>query len=419
MKLLNEVIKNIKPTEEEEKEVKAKIDDFLKRVNKGLKDAKAELGGSGAKGTWLSQAHDADIFVAFNYQKFKDRSEQLSDILEKRLKKNFKKIIRLHGSRDYFQIKEEGFTFEVVPILKISKAEDARNITDVSPLHAAWVRKHKEFADDIRLTKQFCKASKAYGAESYIRGFSGYICEILTIYYKGFLNLVKAASKWQEKTVIDVEKYYRNKNEVLSALNKSKLEGPLVIIDPVQKDRNAAAALSEQNYRRFIVNCREFLENPSGIHFKVIDFTLDEIKKPLRKNKKKIVLKIKPLKGKEDIVGCKLLKVFEFIQRNLEKNEFKEVYYGNWQWNKEKDEALMWFEVDKKPLPEYVIKEGPPIKLKEYVANFKKQYKGKTFVKKGKIYAKVKRDYRDASKLVKDLIKDKYVKEKVKSISFS
>ena len=85
------------------------------------------------------------------------------------------------------------------------------------------------------------------------------------------------------------------------------------------------------------------------------------------------------------------------------------------QWDKSK-EALMWFDVDKKPLSETVEKQGPPLNLKEHVANFKKQYKGKTFTKKGKVFAKVKREYRDASLLVKDLIKDKYVKEKVKGI---
>ena len=35
------------------------------------------------------------------------------------MKKKFKNIIKLHGSRDYFQIRENSFTFEIVPILKI------------------------------------------------------------------------------------------------------------------------------------------------------------------------------------------------------------------------------------------------------------------------------------------------------------
>ncbi len=192
MKFLKEVLNEITPSKEEEKEIKNTVNSMLNRINKGLKGAKAELGGSGAKGTWLKQ-FDVDFFVKFNYQKYKSKSDKLSDILEKHLKKKFKKIIRLHGSRDYFQIKEKGYTFEIVPILNINKAEEAINITDVSPLHAKWVLKHKKYLDDIRLAKKFCKAAKVYGAESYIQGFSGYICEILAVYYKGFLPLVREA----------------------------------------------------------------------------------------------------------------------------------------------------------------------------------------------------------------------------------
>ena len=202
MKLLNEVLEDIKPSNEYERDILDKAKNIIDKINKSIKDAKAVLGGSGAKGTWL-KTFDADIFVKFNYNKFKDKSDKLSDILEKFLKKNFK-ITKLHGSRDYFQIRQEKFTFEIVPILDIKKAEQARNITDVSPLHSNFVLKHKNLIDDMRLTKQFFKAAKVYGAESYIRGFSGYVCEILTIYYGSFLNLIKTIPKWKEKTVMDI-----------------------------------------------------------------------------------------------------------------------------------------------------------------------------------------------------------------------
>jgi tRNA nucleotidyltransferase (CCA-adding enzyme) len=55
------------------------------------------IGGSVAKGTYLKN-YDFDVFVQF----YKNPS---SDVLEKVLKKAFKKIERLHGSRDYFKIK--------------------------------------------------------------------------------------------------------------------------------------------------------------------------------------------------------------------------------------------------------------------------------------------------------------------------
>ncbi|MBD3354727.1 CCA tRNA nucleotidyltransferase [Candidatus Woesearchaeota archaeon] len=411
-KLLKGVLKDIKPTKEEEKKIKKKIREFLSRLNKGLKDGKAVLGGSGAKGTWLSKQHDADVFVQYNYKKYKDKSDKLSDILEKDLKKIFSGVKRLHGSRDYFQIRKEDFTFEVVPILKITKAKDAVNITDASPLHARWVNKSKPLADEIRLTKQFCKAIGVYGAESYIKGFSGYMCEILTINYGGFLKLVKKAAKWKPKTVIDFKGYYKNKRDVLFNLNKSKTEGPMVIVDPVDKSRNAAAALGEEKYLKFICICKEFLKNPSKEFFEIKEIKIDDLNKTAGKDKL-IVLNIESLKGKEDVVGSKLLKAFEFIDKKLEKKGFK-VYSSGWKWDKKKD-AKFWFIIDKKKLSMYIEKEGPPKEMKKHVKKFKKKYK-RTSVKNGKLYAKVKRKYREPERLVKDLIKKRYVKEKTKKV---
>jgi len=113
-KILSEVTKDIRPDKNYEKEILDKANKIIKKISKGLKNANAILGGSGAKGTWL-KTFDADIFVKFNYGKFKDKSDELSDILEKFLKRRFK-ITRLHGSRDYFQIKQGKFTFEIVLI---------------------------------------------------------------------------------------------------------------------------------------------------------------------------------------------------------------------------------------------------------------------------------------------------------------
>jgi tRNA nucleotidyltransferase (CCA-adding enzyme) len=412
MQLLKQVIKELKPGKEDEKEVNDKVDRFISKINKNLKDAKAFLGGSGAKGTWIKKAHDADIFVAFDYNKYKGKSDQLSDILEKHLKKIFPKVNRLHGSRDYFQIKEKGFSFEIVPVLKIKKAEEAMNITDVSLLHAAWVKKHKKFADEIRLTKQFCKAQEIYGAESYIQGFSGYICEILTIYYKGFLNLVKNAAKWKPKTIIDIKGYYKSSKDVLQSMNLSKIYSPLVIIDPVQKDRNASASASEEKYEKFICACKEFLKKPSADFFKVKEISVDELKKRAKKDKL-VLLDAIALPGKQDVVGSKLLKTIEHIEQKLKQNDFR-VYEKGWRWDKAK-KALFWFIVSKEKLSEYLDREGPPVRNKFHVNNFKKKYK-KTFVRKGRVYAKVKREFREADKFVKNLVKDKYVKERVKSI---
>jgi tRNA nucleotidyltransferase (CCA-adding enzyme) len=408
--LFSNVIKEVTPNKDYENDILNKTDDIIKKLNKNIKDVKVILGGSGAKGTWL-KTFDVDIFVKFNYNKYKDKSDKLSEILVKSLKKLYPKVIRLHGSRDYFQIKQSKFTFEIIPILDIKKAEQAKNITDVSPLHSKFVLQHKKLGDEIRLTKQFCKANGVYGAESYIRGFSGYICEILTINYGSFLNLIKNAAKWKDKALIDVKKFYKGK-DIFLEINKSKLVSPLIVIDPVQKDRNAAAALSNEKFELFRTKAKQFIKKPSKTFFTVKEFNIDNIKSKF-KNKNLILLEIEPLKRKEDVSGAKLLKAFEFFTKGLDKKEFKTVN-SNWNWDK-KTNAYFYFVFERTLLSATKELSGPPVKLKFHAEKFRKKYK-KTRVKGKILVAIVKRDFRKPEELVRILVKDEYIKDKVKSI---
>lgn len=409
-KILNEVLEDIQPDEKYRTEIFEKLNLIISKINKNQKYIKAILGGSGAKGTWL-KVFDADIFVLFDYAKFRDKSSELSDILDKILKKRFKSAIRLHGSRDYFQIRQDKFTFEIVPILKIKRAEQAKNITDVSPLHSNWVRKHRKLADEMKLAKQFCQANNVYGAESYIRGFSGYICEILTVYYGSFLSLIKNAAKWHDKEIIDVKKYYKGK-DVFKLVNTSKLMSPLIVIDPVQKGRNAAAALSMEKFEAFKKAAGEFLKEPSKEFFakKSMNalFLADKAK-----SRQLITIKVKPLTGKIDVVGSKILKVYEFLNAELKKRGFSIINSG-WEWDK-KNDACFYFLLGKKPLPKTVEVEGPPIKMLQHAENFKKMHR-KTMVKNGKVYAFEERKFTNSAELLKSAAKDEFVKERSKSV---
>lgn len=408
--MLDEVLNEIQPEKSYEMEIFDKLNHIIKKINQNQKRIKAILGGSGAKSTWL-KTFDADIFALFDYKKFHDKSDKLSDILEKILKRRFKKISRLHGSRDYFQIKDGNFTFEIVPILKIQKAEQAKNITDVSPLHSKWVLRHKKLANHMKLTKQFCQANNIYGAESYIRGFSGYVCEILTVHYGSFLKLAMNATKWGNKVVIDFEKYYKGK-DVFKLVNTSKLASPLIVIDPVQKDRNAAAALSIEKFEAFKKAAKGFLQKPSKEFFVKKNLNLLFLNEK-SKDKRLIMVKISPLSGKADIVGTKLLKIYEFLIQGLQKHDFK-ILKSGWEWDKKSD-AVLYFLFGKRPLGKHVEIEGPPLKIRQHADNFKKIHK-KTFVRSNKIFALDQREFLVPEGLLKSLIKNQFVKERCKSL---
>lgn len=412
--IYTEVLSKIKPNEIEQKKCEKITKLFLTTLNSKLKDAKGILGGSGAKDTWLSGSHDVDIFVQFDYAKFAAQSGKLSDLLEKTLQKTFPKakINRLHGSRDYFQLRYEGIDFEIVPILKVTKPIQAKNITDLSPLHSLWVNKHAaKQKDDIRIAKQFCKANGLYGAESYIGGFSGYVLEILVAHYGSFEKLLKASLKWKDKEVVDPANHYPKK-DALFHLNSSKQHSPLILVDPMDKNRNASAALSRDKFIELKKKANEFLNKPAVSFFVKTELNLITLQKEAKQSKLYLAyLEVQPKSGKRDVVGSQLVKVFEFIQKKLKGFG---VQKSGWDWDKNK-EAIFYFLVEKDIQPSFELRAGPPLELKEYAVDFKKQHKD-TFEKDGKVWAKVKVEYVRLGKFVKHLIKEEYVKERIKII---
>ena len=412
---MKKIFQKIKPSKEEEKRFTVAAASFLKALNAVLgAEAKGIMGGSGAKGTWLSGSYDVDIFVLFDYVKYADKSAELSGLLEKALKKAFpkEKISRLHGSRDYFQLSYQGLMFEAVPILKISKAEQAQNITDISPLHSQWVNKHAvKVKDDIRLLKQFCKANNLYGAESYIGGFSGYVLEIITAHYGSFEKVLKASQKWKEKEVVDPSRFYLTKELALFHINSSKLQSPLIVVDPVDKNRNAAAALSMEKFLSFKESAKKYLQKPTEEFFVKEKITVDSLQKKYKGKGTLVLVMVTPTEGKKDAVGAKLLKVFEFLREKL---QIFGLLQDGWAWDKG-SEALFYFVAKKKELPESEVRIGPPLKMKEFVDDFKKKNKN-TFEEGGRIKANVKVEHPQLKDFVNVLLKNEYVKERIKGI---
>lgn len=417
-----------RPSDRETLEVKKIAGAFVRKLASSLKKARIKarpiVGGSGAKGTWLKGLHDIDVFVCFDYAKYKEKSAELSELLAAAIKKAFPKYERLHGSRDYFRVKTGGYNFELVPILLIKKAGQARNITDASLLHSEWVkmkiRKKSALADDIRLTKAFCRAQRVYGAESYVRGFSGYACEVLTAYYGSFLQLITAAAaKWKKqissgkKIIVDAERHYKGKDP-LSELNQAKVQSELIVIDPVQKDRNATAALSNEVLEKFIAAAAGFTGKPAKSFFERQQVTVEKLRQKA-KGKKLTVVEAKPLSGKEDVVGAKLVKAFEHILLQLKEKGF-DVSESGWEWEKGSKLAMLWYIVNR-AVPKPEVRYGPPLSSKLHAEKFKEEHEGKKgkrlFEKSGRLYAMIEREYKLPEQLISAVIsEDAYLKDK-------
>jgi len=374
--VLEKQLEKIKLNEKEFKELEEKAKKLYSNLEKNLKKRKIRadvfVGGSLAKKTLLKKdIYDIDIFVRFD-KKYKDN--EISRLLEKALG-----IARkVHGSRDYFQIRQGKVTFEIIPVIKIKNAKEARNVTDLSYFHVSYVKnkidKNKKLADEIMLAKSFSYANKCYGAESYIKGFSGYALELLVIYYKSFMNFIKAVAKAKEKIVLDPEKHYKNKQEILLNLNEAKLASAMVFVDPTFKERNVLAALSQETFLKFKDVCKKFLAKPSTIFF-------EESK--IDKKDYNLIIKAGTNKQEGAIAGSKLLKFFKFLQQEL--SRYFEIKKSEFNYNNEKA-AYFYFKI--KPRRELILS-GPPINAVENVLAFRKKHKS-AFIKQGKVYAKEK-----------------------------
>lgn len=368
----------IRPSSNEIKEYESISKEVVKKVSsKGLK---LIVGGSLAKGTMIRKVvQDIDIFAVFD-------SVVDFEKLERLLKKKGFDYSIVHGSRDYFHInfEKQGVVVELIPVLKNEFPEEAENVTDVSLKHVDYVRgeisKDKKIADEIRLAKAFCKAQKCYGAESYVRGFSGYLLEVLVIHFGSFVNFLKKVGK---KEFYDSKNYFKNERIARMEINASKLVSPIVVVDPTYKYRNIAAGLGEETYTDFLRVAKDFLKKPSLDFFEKKEIDVDKLKE-LGDKEGNVFLELELSTDRQegDIAGTKMKKFFDFICEGLGRKGQKVLekvfdYSGSGQGAK----GYIVFRECKE-----IIVEGPPKSMKDAVKRFKAARK-KVKENRGKFYA--------------------------------
>ena len=387
--ILQEIIEEVSVPKEKLKEIEENLIIFLEKIKKELKSKKVQaevfIGGSFARKTLIKKDHyDIDIFIRFD-QKYNDK--EISGMVKKILTNiKRKEVIQIHGSRDYFQIRiSNDLYFEIIPVKKIKSPKEANNITDLSYSHVKYIKskiKSEKMLNEVKLAKAFCYAKNCYGAESYIKGFSGYSLELLIYHYKSFIKFVKAMTKVNEKLIIDLEKDYKNKSEILLDLNASKIQSPIILIDPTYKTRNVLAALSKETFRKFQDACKGFLKHSSIKDFELENTDTKKIEMQSgKKGQEFLLLKIETNRQEGDIAGSKLLKFNNFLKKEFE--HFFEIKNAGFKYSGRKT-AESFFSVKKK---RETISQGPKIKDVENANKFKKRHK-KTFTKKGRLYAK-------------------------------
>jgi tRNA CCA-adding enzyme len=388
--ILKEVLLKVNPPREDIASIDRFLKGFVPELEKKLKgmriDAQVFVGGSYAKGTMIKKGrYDIDVFIRFDE---KYRGKDISKLAKNAIEKTKRKFSVIHGSRDYFHMDaEDNFYIEIIPVIKVRNPKEAENITDLSYFHVGYMKKKlktEKLLEEIRIAKAFCHANSCYGAESYIHGFSGYALELLIYHYKTFLNFAKCIIKIKGKEIIDSEKLYRNKAEVMMNMNGAKTASPIIVIDPTYKERNALAALSEETFRKTKEACEKFLKNPTRESFETKKINLELIEKNANKSGAGFaVVVIKTDKQEGDIAGSKLVKFYNHLS-----NEVKKYYRVSNQGFEYDDKKGAQFFFVAKGKGDIIIT-GPDKKDQKNVDAFELKHE-KTFVKGNRIYAKEK-----------------------------
>jgi len=256
--LISEIQKSVVPTKTIEKS-KSKIADLAfklveNEIAKYPEVLGLEFGGSYAKGTWLSKDADVDIFVKFKKNTSEEKFEQISKKIGFDALKSYSPYVR-YSEHPYVEAKIKDTKINVVPFYDV-KLGEWKSSADRSPFHTKFMGKSltTKMRDEVRILKTFLKSNGIYGAEIAKQGFSGYVSEVLILNFGSFENTIKSISSIKE-------------NQIIGKTTK-KFRTSIVIIDPIDSNRNLAAAISNENVGKFILVSRGFKENPRLIFFK-------------------------------------------------------------------------------------------------------------------------------------------------------
>ncbi|NIA11056.1 MAG: CCA tRNA nucleotidyltransferase, partial [Nitrospiraceae bacterium] len=268
-----EVLSRVIPSADEEKEILQAVEELKNKITERIDnlEAKVMLVGSIAKGTYLKNSLDIDLFILFPPRYSKDEIKEHTLSIGKEILQKWKVQYAEHP---YIRGVYRGYDVDIVPCYEVSHPSEKMSAVDRTPFHTEYIRKNLRNRNEVRLLKQFLKGIGCYGAEAKVQGFSGYLAELLVIKYGSFGGVLKNAREWKGRVILS-----------LTDNNSNDFPENFVFIDPVDSSRNVAAALSPERLKFFIFAAGEYLKNPKTEFFfpkDVRPLPLDEIKEKVK-----------------------------------------------------------------------------------------------------------------------------------------
>ncbi|MEM0360164.1 MAG: CCA tRNA nucleotidyltransferase [Candidatus Diapherotrites archaeon] len=261
-KIFAEVLAKVTPTEKEREKEKKTAEQIMAKIKKAKgKHLGVTLAGSIARNTHLRDDRDIDIFVLFPAKMPRAEFEKEGLAIGRKAFKGHKWWLE-YSEHPYTRGIVNGFEIEIVPSYNVKKASQLKSAVDRSPFHNRYLLKHlkPELCAEVRLLKAFLKGIDCYGAKIEKEGFSGYLAELLILKFGSLQKTLVEASNWKPGIALAI-------GEEVDSKKAKQFNAPLVFLDPTDKNRNVAAALSIEQFARFVAASRAFLEKPDRKFF--------------------------------------------------------------------------------------------------------------------------------------------------------
>ena len=397
MSIESEVLSIIKPSKDDEERLQKVADslmlearDYLSRNNI---DADVRFVGSYSKGTYLMEP-DLDLFIMFPETTPKDEIVRIGLKMGEDLIDGKKQYAEHPYTTGWFQ----GIEVDMVPCYHITSTEKLLTPVDRSPFHTDYVlsKVDARMCDEIRLMKKFMKGIGTYGAEPNTRGFSGYMCELITIHYGGFIDAIIAAAEWKEGVTIVLEK------------RGPPMVSPVVLYDPVDPRRNVASAVHLDTLAEFVVACRSYLKNPTKQFFFPNErkpLSSDEIRKRIGLHGSRIItVTFDRPEINEDNLHSQVWKTQIAIAKKLDAFSFNVLRAVH---EITDDKVITVFEVERDQLSKTYKHIGPPVWVKSaesFLMKWRDSEYGAPFIEDGHWTVIAERQYFTAAEMLADEI---------------
>lgn len=394
MKILKQVEKIVVPNTKLRQHKKLIVDNVLDLVQKQIikypQVTGIEIGGSYAKGTWLPEKADIDIFVKFQTSVSEKDFASIGKKIGFDALKDFKPYVR-YAEHPFVEAKIKDTKVNLVPCYDVEEGK-WKSSADRSTFHTKFMKKSlsESMKNEVRILKRFLMNNDIYGAEIAKQGFSGYVAEVLILNFGDFIGVIKAISDIKQGQIIG---------------NAIKEFGtPIVIMDPIDSKRNLAAAISTDNIGNFVFASRAFLKNPSIRFF--MPRKIQKASKNVTNNALVLTFKYKP--RSPDIIWGQVKRATNSIATQIGQAGFV-VLKKSALVEESTSSIVLLFLLQSTKLDETYLRVGPDFFGIDFSEKFIMANKKKSIMMwvndDGKVCSLQKRPQSDALLLVRDLLK--------------